>query len=349
MLPGSRTVFVKKLLGNYLQRSHRFPWIRLRGRRSLIVRMDTTNRCNLRCSMCSMRLADLDTQREWHDIDPVLFNRIAEEVFPIASVVGLSCGAELLVNPDFGTYLKRLYHADVPARDVVTNGILLSSENISIILDAPPTSLFVSIDGATPQTHAEIRGGADLNLITQNMRALVLERDRRGMKFPMLSFSVTLQRKNFMELPDIVRLAHSVGAVSVCVVPLVPYEGLDLTGETIDPAAPEVSEQIRLASNTAADLGLIFNPPPIPDTDGEVSCPYLENWVYIDPDGRINPCPHWDTAEPLGNMNRQSFSEIWEGPAYQELRNRIKAGVFTGNCAVCPETSGRFGNEISKC
>ena len=346
---GGMIVSFKRILGNYLQRSHKFPWIRLKGRRHLIVRMDTTNRCNLRCSMCSMRLADLDPQREWHDIDPVLFDRIAEEVFPQASVVGLSCGAELLVNPDFGTYLERLYRADVPARDVVTNGILLSSKNISIILESPPTSLFVSIDGATAPTHAEIRGGADLNRIIANMKALVSERDRRGMKFPRLSFSVTLQRKNFRELPDIVRLAHAVGAVSVGTVPLVPYEGLDLIGETIDPASPEVSEQIRLASNTAADLGLIFNPPSTPGTDGEVSCPYLKNWVYIDPDGRINPCPHWDTAEPLGNLNHASFSEIWEGPAYQELRNRIKEGVFTGNCAVCPEISGRFSNEISKC
>ena len=203
-----------------------------------------------------MRLADLDPQRKWRDIDPLLFNRIADEVFPQASVVGLSCGAELLVNPDFGIYLERLYRADVPVRDIVTNGILLSSANISIILE-----------------------------------------------FPMLSFSVTLQRKNFMELPGIIRLAHSVGAISVGAVPLVPYEGLNLTGETIDPASPEVAEQIRLASNIAADLGLIFNPPSIPDTDGEISCPYLENWVYIDPDGKINPCPHWDTAEPLGNLN----------------------------------------------
>ncbi len=76
-----------------------------------------------------------------------------------------------------------------------------------------------------------------------------------------------------------------------------------------------------LAANAAADLGLIFNPLSTPGTDDEVSCPYLENWVYIDPDGKINPCPHWDTAEPLGNLNRQSFSEIWEGPVYQELRN----------------------------
>ncbi len=295
-----------------------------------------------------MRLSDLDTQREWHDIDPVLFDRIADEVFPRASVVGLSCGAELLVNPDFGTYLKRLYSADVPVREVVTNGVLLSSENISILLKTPPTSLFVSIDGAVPQTHAEIRGGADLEKITNNMKELISRRDGMGMKYPMLSISVTLQRKNFKELTGIVRLAHDVGAVSVCAIPLVPYEGLDLTGETIDLTSPEVSEQIRLASNTAAELGLIFNPPPTQFTGRQVSCHYLENWVYIDPDGMINPCPHWDTTEPLGNLNLMSFNDIWDGSKYQALRKRIKDGVFTGNCAVCPEISGEFGSEIYK-
>lgn len=338
----------KKFLDRFLQRSSRFPYVRLRGKRNLIVRMDTTNRCNLRCSMCTMRLSDLDPQREWHDIDPILFDRIADEVFPRASVVGLSCGAELLVNPYFGTYLQRLYRADVPVREIITNGVLLSSENISILLKAPPTSLFVSIDGATPSTHADIRGGADLAKITNNMKMLVSQRDRMGMRFPMLSFSVTLQKKNFMELPDIVKLAHDVGAVSVCTTPLIPYEGLDLTGETIDLGSPEVSEQIRLASNTASELGLIFNSPSSQITDKQSSCHYLENWVYIDPDGMVNPCPYWDTTEPLGNLNLMSFNEIWEGPEYQALRRRISDGVFTGNCAVCPEISGRIVNEIYK-
>ncbi len=253
--------------------------------------------------MCSMRLADKDPDRKWHDIDPDLFDRIASELFPVASVVGLSCGAEPFVNPEFGSYLDRLYRADVPVREVVTNGILLSPANIGVLLESPPTSLFVSIDGAAPSTHARIRDGADLDLITSNMRELISERDRRGMKFPMLSFSVTLQRGNLHELPDILKLASRVGAVSVGVVPLVPYSGLDLTGETINPDSPEVSMQIRTATDIASELGLSFNAPSAPAPEKLSSCPYLSNWVYIDPDGKINHCPHWNTADPLGDMS----------------------------------------------
>ncbi len=338
---------LKRILGRYLQRSYRFPGIRFRGRRNLIIRMDTTNRCNLRCSMCSMRLADKDPDRKWHDIDPDLFDKIASELFPIASVVGLSCGAGLFVNPDFGRYLDRLYRADVPVREVVTNGILLSPENISVLLESPPTSLFVSIDGATPSTHARIRGGADLDLITGNMMNLVSERDRRGMRFPTLSFSVTLQKSNLHELPDILKLASEVGAVSVGVVPLVPFAGLDMSGETIIPDSPEVSRQIRLAGEIASELGLSFNYPSAPSPEKLRSCPYLDNWVYIDPDGKINPCPHWNTSEPLGDMTCNSFHEIWNGPAYMALRDRISRGVYTSNCAVCPEMS-RSDSEIPK-
>lgn len=337
----------KRVLGRYLQRSYRFPWVRLRGKRNLIIRMDTTNRCNLRCSMCSMRLADKDPDRKWHDIDPDLFDKIASEMFPIASVVGLSCGAELFVNPDFGRYLDRLYRADVPVREVVTNGILLSSDNIGILLESPPTSLFVSIDGASPETHARIRGGANLDLIIGNMKKLVSERDRRRMRYPTLSFSVTLQKSNLHELPDILKLASEVGAVSVGVVPMVPYSGLEITGETIDPDSPEVSRQIHLASDIASKLGLIFNSPSAPSPEKLSSCSYLDNWVYIDPDGRINPCPHWNTSEPLGNMTCNSFHEIWNGPAYKALRDRISRGVYTSNCAICPEMS-QSGSEIPK-
>ncbi len=294
-----------------------------------------------------MRLADMDPDRKWHDIDPDLFDKIASELFPIASVVGLSCGAELFVNPDFGRYLDRLYRDDVPVREVVTNGILLSPANINVLLGSPPTSLFVSIDGATPPTNAKIRGGADLNLIINNMRELISERNRRNMRFPMLSFSVTLQKSNLYELPGILKLASGVGAVSVGIVPLVPFAGLNMTGETIDLDSPEVSGQIRLADDIADELGIIFNTPSANAPEKRSVCPYLDNWVYIDPDGMINPCPHWNTSEPLGDMSSESFHDIWNGPAYMALRDRISRGIYTSNCAVCPEIV-QSGSEILK-
>ena len=218
--------------------------------------MDTTNRCNLRCSMCNLQLSDEDPSRRWHEMPVELFERVARQVFPRARVVGLSCGAEPFMNPDFPLYLRRLWQSDVPAREVVTNGTLFSSAIIEALLDTPPTSLFVSIDGADPSTHAEIRGGADLGETLSWLDMLVRQRDKKLAKFPIVRFSVTLQRRNIHELGGIIGIASRIGAGSVNVVPLVPFRGLDTMSEVVDPESEETLRVLRSASARADRLGV---------------------------------------------------------------------------------------------
>lgn len=338
--------FALDLLRRFVRRSTRFPGFRLRSsRRFLTVRMDTTNRCNLRCRMCPMRLADSDPDRVWADTDPELFEKIRRQVFPLSRTVGLSCGAEPFCNHRFGHYLAELYRADVPVREVVTNGTLMGEEQIGWLLDTPPNALFVSVDGASPETHASIRGGADLGSVLDSVRTLVRRRDELGNRFPMVSFSMTLQRSNLDELVGVLGLAADVGAVSVGVVPLVPYRGLEMEPQRLDMRAERVRDALAEAREAAAALGVELAEASA--EGGGEGCPYLSSWVYIDPQGRVNPCPYWDTSQPLGNLSRQDFGEIWEGPAYRELRRRVARGQLSGNCRECPVSSAE-GSELQK-
>ncbi len=334
------------MVRRFIRRSTRFPGFRLRtGKRFLTVRMDTTNRCNLRCRMCPMRLADGDPDRVWSDIDPALFDRIGRQLFPMSRTVGLSCGAEPFCNPRFGHYLAELYRADVPVREVVTNGTLMGREQIQWLLDTPPNSLFVSVDGASPETHASIRGGADLASVLDSVRNLVRRRDESGNRFPMVSFSTTLQRSNLDELVGVLGLAADVGAVSVGVVPLVPYSGLKMEPLALDMRSEKVRKALQAARESAADLGLELGEPSLKEAGN--GCPYLSDWVYIDPRGRVNPCPYWDTSKPLGDLRTQDFEEIWRGPAYEELRRTVAEGRLSGNCRDCPVNSAE-GSELRK-
>ncbi len=337
---------VKAVLVSYLIRSHRFPWIRFRGNRFLNIRMDTTNKCNLRCSMCPMQLSDKDPERQWHDISPELFSKIAEDVFPKASSVSLSCGAEPFMNPDFPEYMRILYEYDVPIRELVTNGIMLTEEMSDRIIETPPTSLFVSIDGATPATHSRIRGGADLNAIISNLKYLSTQKAIRKLKFPKISFSVTLQRKNIAELSCIVELAKDAGADSVAFVPLVPYEGLDISSEVIEMNSEEVESEIDRASTLAKQASIILSVAQGGDVRSGAGCPYLSGWMFIDPDGKVNPCPYWNTSDPIGNFTDDDFETIWTGKRYSDLRGNTDSGTFSGTCSSCPERTESDGAEI---
>ena len=327
------------LLRRFVRRSTRFPGFRPRtGRRFLTVRMDTTNRCNLRCSMCPMRLSDGDPDRRWTDMDAGLFDRIVRQVFPIARTVGLSCGAEPFCNSDFPHYLEALYRADVPVREVVTNGTLMGEAEMDALVRTPPTSLFISIDGASRETHSKIRGGADLEGILDSVRLLVRKRDLASGRFPMVSFSMTLQKSNLEELPEVVRTAAEVGARSVGVVPLVPYEGLGVADQVLDMASGEVGSVMERSGRIARELGVELVTAH-PESRSGGACAYPHGWLFIDPEGRVDPCPYWDTSRPLGDLSRQSFEAIWRGEAYEGLRRSLARGELTGNCSICPVMS----------
>jgi MoaA/NifB/PqqE/SkfB family radical SAM enzyme len=77
-------------------------------------------------------------------------------------------------------------------------------------------------------------------------------------------------------------------------------------------------------------------------------CPYVEGWVYIDPGGLVNPCPYWNTADPLGNLVNQSFVEVLASDGYRRLRASLADGRLAGNCALCPEIAGAGHADIPK-
>jgi radical SAM protein with 4Fe4S-binding SPASM domain len=306
--------------------------------------------------MCNLQLSDEDPSRRWHEMSRELFERVNRQVFPRARVVGLSCGAEPFMNPDFPKYLRRLWQSDVPSREVVTNGTLFSDSVLEALLETPPTSLFVSVDGAESRTHAAIRGGADLEDTLKWLKELLRLRDNRRAKFPIVRFSVTLQRRNLRELEGIIGIAAGIGAGSVNVVPLVPFSGLDTMSEVVDPEDEETCACLKSARAHARRLGLVLE---LPRTGGDLTgkapdrllpvCSFVRsNWVYLDPDGLVNPCPHWDTAVPLGDLTRQDFVEIWTGASYRQLRERLRQGMRTGSCETCPETCGYGRFEVRK-
>ncbi|MBD3370533.1 radical SAM protein [Candidatus Fermentibacteria bacterium] len=343
---GQRLI-LRRALSRFVRRSHRFPYMRLKSsKRFLTVRMDVTNKCNLRCKMCPMRLSDQDPDRIWHDVDPDLFEKIRKQVFPRAKVVGLSCGAEPFCCEDLPRYLQQLWQADVPVTELVTNGTLMTDRSMLPLLDYPPTSIFVSVDGADPRTHARIRGGCDLELLLSNVRGLQEAKRRRGQRFPQLCVGVTLQRSNYDQLPGIVEIASDLGAVSVGVVPLVPYQGLDVEDQAVDMQSPEIRGSLRNARRTAEARGIDLVVPPTSSRSD--TCPFLDSWVYIDPDGRVDPCPHWNVSEPLGNLTDQSFEEIWNGEAYSRLRKGHRQGELHGNCLLCPVMGSGERAEIPK-
>lgn len=69
-------------------------------------------------------------------------------------------------------------------------------------------------------------------------------------------------------------------------------------------------------------------------------CAYPWQQMNIDLTGEVVPCCYWsgygNAGKPLGNTNENSIEEIWNGPAYRELRRANATGELKGHpCHEC--------------
>jgi radical SAM protein with 4Fe4S-binding SPASM domain len=327
------------------------------GIRPLHLEMDIVNQCNLRCIMCHFSLESV-YKRKREDISVEDFAKIAEEVFPLCKLVGLSFNAEPLLHRKLGDLLSITNKHLVPITYMNTSGILLNARIINEIIEYRLHSLCISIDAATKQTYERIRVGSSFERLLSNIRTINEAKDRLGSITPHIQLNFVLMRSNIMEFPAFIRLAHDLRADSVGAVHMTPLQGLDTQSESLYLDKRTCNQMLSEASK----LGKLYNMAVIipasfrnetdttlaprnnriffPVDKGENTrsgCLFPWHWVGIHPNGDIRPCGWWYDGEPaMGNIRLQTFEEIWNSESYNKLRSEHQSGLLRSTCQVCP-------------
>ncbi len=69
-------------------------------------------------------------------------------------------------------------------------------------------------------------------------------------------------------------------------------------------------------------------------TEGRVGCRYLMHRTYISVTGEVTPCC-MPGRPVMGNLQEQSFEDIWNGPRYTAMRQGMQNGQPFDCCAHC--------------
>jgi molybdenum cofactor biosynthesis enzyme MoaA len=198
----------------YFEELKKHPW--------LTIRMDITNKCNLRCIMCHYKEKEIYSQPAKYITAETLKHQL-HEIAPYVKHIMLSCGFEPLMSKHFTDIVSMLHH-NYPHMEIgmVTNGMLLDSKARKAIIENHVTHVLLSLDGVTKNTVEKIRVGCDFDKIVGNIMAL---RDlKRNMKhhFPVLFMDFVLMNSNIHEAPafvsfckeldiDLIDFRHMVG------------------------------------------------------------------------------------------------------------------------------------------
>ncbi|RLC33774.1 MAG: heme b synthase, partial [Deltaproteobacteria bacterium] len=308
-----------------------------------LVAWETTRNCNLSCRHCRASATmgpysgELDTDASFR-----LLDQIAETGSPIVILTG----GEPLLRPDIFDIAA---HGTSNGLKMVMapNGTLITEENAKKMADAGISRISISIDGATREDHDSFRGvdGA----YEGALRGAELAKEA-GIDF---QINTTVTRLNMEQLPRIMALAESIGAVAHHIFLLVP------TGR-----GREMAEQAISAQDYENTLNWFYDQQKISSLQLKATCApqyyrvlrqraRMENisvsfkthgldavtrgclggvsFCFISHVGIVQPCGFLELN--CGDVTSQHFGEIWrDSVIFNNLRNYDMLG---GKCGIC--------------
>jgi MoaA/NifB/PqqE/SkfB family radical SAM enzyme len=183
--------------------------------------------------------------------------------------------------------------------------------------------------------------GTTFENVLANVREFISVRDlhaRNAGYHCRVTFQTTFLDSNIHELPDLVRLAASLGVDRVkghhLWAHFTQIQGLSMRRS---PEAIERWNTIVAATELAASEHPLHNGRRVllenihaldPDKPGDIApggpCPFLGEEAWVSAEGRFNPCCAPDaqrrTLGEFGNLSEHSLMEIWNGDSYIRLR-----------------------------
>jgi MoaA/NifB/PqqE/SkfB family radical SAM enzyme len=344
----------------FLPDAYRLPEGILRGARvesgPKVVFIEVTNRCNLLCQTCT---------RTYFEREPLKSLSLSEFIsiasqFPRLERALLHGIGEPLLNPDLPEIIRYLKGRGVEVI-INSNGTLLTEKRQRYLIESGLDQYRCSIDGASDETFARIRGVALLPRVKKGLEGLVKTKEKLGSKNPRISIWCVATRENLLELPDLVRMAANLGVSEVYLQRLVYFVGqpdqqygiardnMAIFGKDDDTEAQIIEECTRLSTA----LGIKFLASGGRDAKNSLAAarpadftPWqacLRPWTtaYVTANGNCLPCCISPFAVNdyesliLGNLFERPFNGIWNAPPYQEFRTNLLSKSPLQACINC--------------
>jgi AdoMet-dependent heme synthase len=297
-----------------------------------LVAWETTRNCNLNCVHCRAAATcgpydgELDTRAAL---------RLLDQIAEVAKPIIILTGGEPLLRQDIFELAK---HGTAKGMRMVMapNGTLVTRQIAARMVDAGIQRISVSLDGATAQSHDAFRGvqGAYDGALKGIANAKAA-----GIDFQV---NTTITKANLDQIPKILELAESLGAVAHHIFLLVPTgRGKYLVDQEID--AKQYEETLNWFYDQRGRTALQLKATCAPHyyrilrqrarQDGQSvtyeshgldavtrGCLAGTGFCFISHRGIVQPCGFLDLN--CGDVTRQNFGEIWRSAAhFKNLRN----------------------------
>ncbi len=259
---------------------------------------ELTPLCNLDCKMCYVHMKHAVT------LSASQWISIMSQAIASGMMYARLTGGECLTYPGFREVYLYLRGRGIET-SILTNGVLLNSENIEFLQSNKPSSVQITLYGASEDGYERVTGHRLFGTVMKNIQSL---------KEAGIPVSVVTTPNAYMtDGCDIVRLMHELN------MPLTINSGLmtprEETGRGLHDASIDTYiEMIRLNRNLSSSTEAL-PPEELPDSGGHgdkaygVLCGAGRSGFSVDWHGNMKPCNNFPCKGE--NIFKLGFAEAW--------------------------------------
>ena len=269
-----------------------------------------TYRCNARCSMCNRYKAPSKPEEE---ISIEAIKKLPKMYF--TNITG---------GTDLKDIVRELYKKS--DRIVISTNGFFTDRIVDLCKEFPQIGIRISIEGLE-QTNNEIRG-----LQNGYQRGYGTLKKLREMGMKDVGFGMTVQDKNAPDLVPLYKISHEMGMEFATA--SLHNSFYFVEAKNIIHDRPMVAKNFEnlvnelLRSNSPKKwFRAYFNHGLINYIYGQkrlLPCDMSFDTFFIDPYGDVMPCNGTKDKEVMGNLNNQTWDELWNSPEAEKVRAKVR-------------------------